>query len=240
MPDNPIPTKLDRYVRRLFERYDTNGDGVIDAAEQRQMQGNPRSIDYDADGQITREELAAFTADFGRHRRMRLTGSMVDEAVAELPPLYIPTAERDAMAAAQQASTQTNQQASGPLPPGAASGQTEEVTVALIDDGETAETETESDDEPEAKKATDESDEETKPDTSQKGAAQPSTKRFVTPPSRLAGLPDWFLTADKNGDGQLTTAEFAPNSDKTRLTQFSQYDRNKDGVLTPQEIAKQK
>ena len=221
LPKGPIPAKVGRYARRLFSRYDVNGDGLIDTTEQRQMQGTPNAIDYDADGNISFEELAAFTGDFGRHRRMRLTGSMVDEAVAELPPLYIPTAERDAMAAAQQAAQQPQQ--------------TQEIPVALIDD--TVESVMESTDEPEVSVEGEESEESEEP--SQPGTEQSGSKRFVTPESRLTGLPKWFLDKDSNGDGQLTVAEYAPDSQEAHLAQFAHYDRNNDGVLTAQECPKQ-
>ncbi len=219
MPEGPVPPKINRYARRLLKRYDTNGDGMIDATEQRQMQGDPTAADYDADGLISIDELAAYAADFGRHRRMRLTGTMVEEAVAELPSLYIPTAEREAMAAAQAAAQQAAQQAQ--VVPVAladeAGGPDAELTEGVSADEKTAETE-----------------------PAQPAANQVSSKRFVMPKSRLAGLPDWFLANDRNGDGQLTMAEYAPNSEKARLADFARQDRNKDGVLTAQECPKKK
>jgi EF hand domain-containing protein len=218
LPDVAIPAKVNRYVRRLFSRYDTNGDGVIDATERRQMQGDPTAIDYSANGEITLEELAAYTADFGRHRRMRLTGSMVEEAVADLPPLYVPTAEREARAAALAAAQQAAQQ--GQAVPVALVNETAEVDMVPADDSEAEE---------EGGKST----------PSQPTARQSSSKRFVTPKSRTAGLPEWFSGRDANGDGQLTVAEYTPSSDESRLTEFNRYDRNKDGVLTPQECPKQ-
>ncbi len=217
LPKGPVPAKVERYARRLFDRYDTNRDGVIDATERRQMQGNPTMIDYNADGEISREELAAYTANFGRHRRMRLTGTMVEEAVADLPPLYIPTAEREAMAAAQAAAQQTAQQAQA-------------VPVALVD-----ETGQPADDTVTGSPAVEEDDE---PEQPQPAANSTSSKRFVTPRSRQAGLPKWFLAQDDNGDGQITVAEYAPSSEETRLADFARFDRNKDGVLTAQECPK--
>ena len=227
LPTDPVSTKVRRYAERQFQRYDANGDGVIDEAEQRQMKGNPLSADYDADGSISEEELTAYTADFGRHRRMRLTGTMMDEAVAALPPLYIPTAERDAMAAAQAAMRQQAAQQR-------AVQQGQAVPVALV--GEPAKTNPEAAEEPEAGEETDAPGE-----TAEVTPAGPpsSSKRFVTPPARTAGVPDWFRGKDTDGDGQLTLAEYAPNSEKTLLDQFARYDRNNDGVLTASECPKQ-
>ncbi len=222
LPGGPIPTKVNRYARRLLNRYDTNGDRLIDATERRQMQGDPTAIDYSADDAITLDELAAYTANFGRHRRMRLTGSMVEEAVAELPSLYIPTAERDALAAAQAAAQQAAQQAQA-------------VPVALVDNT----TEPDGDVELPENEPVEKAGEAEEPEQSQPTTDQVRSKRFVTPKSRLAGLPGWFLAGDTNGDGQLTVAEYAPNSEKARLADFARYDRNNDGVLTDQECPKQ-
>jgi hypothetical protein len=56
---------------------------------------------------------------------------------------------------------------------------------------------------------------------------------FQVAPSRLAdGVPSWFLELDKNGDGQLTLSEFAPNPTGQSVREFRQYDRNNDGVIT--------
>ena len=226
-----MPVKIARYAKRLLQRYDASGDGKIDEAERRRMQGDPASLDFDADGAITLDELAAYTADYGRHRRMRLTGTMVDEAVAELPPLYIPTVQLDAMAAAQAA-----QQAAQPAET-ARAGQSDQADLTAeeetaLADGALAEEEPEAEAET-AKQAGDAD----QPAEAQEAASQ-AAKRFVTPKSRLAALPDWFRARDANGDGQLTVAEYTPNSEKARLAEFARYDANNDGVITAQECAK--
>ncbi len=230
LPEGPIPPKVGRYAQRIFDRYDANGDGTIDATERRDIYGDPATIDYNADGNISFDELAAYMADYGRHRRMRLTGSMVEEAVAELPPLYIPTAELDAMAAAQAAAQQAASQAAQ---------QAQAVPVSLAAEpanaDSTADLETEKADDG-AKEADDTSGSE----QAQSARSPTDSKRFVTPKSRLAGLPEWFLARDANGDGQLTVAEYAPNSEKSALADFARYDRNNDGVLTPEECPKKK
>ena len=226
LPNVPVPVKVARHARRLFDQYDTNGDGVIDATEQRQMQGEPTTVDYNADGEITLDELAAYTADYGRHRRMRLTGSMVEEAVAELPPLYIPTAQLDAMAAAQAAAQQAVQQAQAV--PVALIDETAEPVAETTEDSETGE-------DPNDPEKADVSD---SPEQVQAAPVQAGSKRFITPQSRSADLPEWFRALDANGDGQLTVAEYAPNSEKSRLAEFARYDRNNDGVLTAQECPK--
>jgi Ca2+-binding EF-hand superfamily protein len=59
--------------------------------------------------------------------------------------------------------------------------------------------------------------------------------KYFVPRSRLAGLPDWFLRADANGDGQVTLAEYAPKISQTSLAGFYRYDLNRDGVITAAE-----
>ncbi len=64
----------------------------------------------------------------------------------------------------------------------------------------------------------------------------PSPATFHIPKSRLpAGLPDWFLQRDRNGDGQVSLAEYAPSATPTEVEQFKRYDRNGDGLITVQE-----
>jgi len=59
---------------------------------------------------------------------------------------------------------------------------------------------------------------------------------FYVPRSRLpAGLPEWFLRRDTNGDGQVSLSEFAPNPTQADLGEFARYDKNGDGFITARE-----
>jgi hypothetical protein len=70
-------------------------------------------------------------------------------------------------------------------------------------------------------------------------AAPRRPKRFHLPPSRIPpGLPDWFLSRDADGDGQLTLSEYAAGGSPTAPLEFARYDLNGDGILTPQEYLK--
>lgn len=63
--------------------------------------------------------------------------------------------------------------------------------------------------------------------------------RFLTALDRLPkGLPSWFLTKDRDGDGQVTMAEFSGEWDSSRLAEFERYDLNDDGIITPAECLK--
>jgi hypothetical protein len=61
--------------------------------------------------------------------------------------------------------------------------------------------------------------------------------RFLMPQERLPdGLPEWYKSRDANADGQIRMSEFSTSqwSEKT-LTEYYQFDLNKDGVITPGE-----
>jgi hypothetical protein len=49
-------------------------------------------------------------------------------------------------------------------------------------------------------------------------------------------LPDWFRKGDRDGDGQLTLAEYAGVGSASADKEFARYDRNRDGLITPREL----
>jgi hypothetical protein len=64
----------------------------------------------------------------------------------------------------------------------------------------------------------------------------PRATTFHVPKSRVpAGLPDWFLRRDLDGDGQLSLAEYAPGATPADIEQFASHDRNGDGFITARE-----
>jgi Ca2+-binding EF-hand superfamily protein len=59
------------------------------------------------------------------------------------------------------------------------------------------------------------------------------------PKERLPeGLPDWFGQSDADGDGQVSMHEFAATWTDEKLAEFSKYDLNGDGFITPEEVLK--
>lgn len=50
-----------------------------------------------------------------------------------------------------------------------------------------------------------------------------------------AGIPQWFVERDADGDSQLTLAEYSPKLLKSEIDDFARYDVNRDGVLTAKE-----
>lgn len=61
-------------------------------------------------------------------------------------------------------------------------------------------------------------------------------KRFLTPAERLpAGLPDWFVRNDQDGDGQIMMHEFTSEWSEAKAAEFARYDLNGDGIIVPSE-----
>jgi hypothetical protein len=76
------------------------------------------------------------------------------------------------------------------------------------------------------------------------GAAKPGdenkskrrTYRFTPAAERLpTGLPSWFKSQDKNGDGQVSMSEYSRSWSRSTVSKFERYDLDGDGVVTAKE-----
>jgi Ca2+-binding EF-hand superfamily protein len=71
------------------------------------------------------------------------------------------------------------------------------------------------------------------------GSAGRKSYRFLSPTERLpGGLPDWFAQKDADGDGQVMMSEYTTVWTQSKVDEFSKYDLNADGIITPQECLK--
>lgn len=60
--------------------------------------------------------------------------------------------------------------------------------------------------------------------------------RFLSPHERLPdGVPEWFLEKDTDFDGQVKMAEFSSNWSESIVAEYTKYDKNFDGFITPAE-----
>lgn len=50
-----------------------------------------------------------------------------------------------------------------------------------------------------------------------------------------AGVPQWYVDRDTDGDGQLTLAEYSPKLLRSEIDDFGRLDLNRDGLLTVRE-----
>jgi Ca2+-binding EF-hand superfamily protein len=72
-----------------------------------------------------------------------------------------------------------------------------------------------------------------------RNSAASSGKHYLNPKERLPeGLPDWFTSADADGDGQVSMHEFASPLTDEKLAEFAKYDLNGDGYITAEEVLK--
>jgi len=62
------PAKVVRYATAMMQRYDQNGDGILQREEWETMPGTPQAIDVDGDGQIILSELIWYFVQYGRDK----------------------------------------------------------------------------------------------------------------------------------------------------------------------------
>ncbi len=169
-----------KYVDSLFEKYDENKNGTLEASEWKKISLLPAGADANNDGIITKEELARSSGggDSGSHT-----------ATASSP-------------SPAPASDQGQSRPRGG--PWSTSSSTTGSSSSKSSSGSSGSNE--------------------------------KSYRFLSPLERLPkGLPDWFARKDANGDGQVSMAEYSSVWDDAKAAEFAKYDRNNDGVITPEE-----
>ena len=218
----PIAPKVQRYAERLIRQYDTNGDGVLQTEEWAKIQGDPSLIDVNGDGVITVQDMARYVARYGVSHRIHL--AVPTQSGASLLAGMTPTA-------GGSLATDAVPYADGMVPLEAAYAAAEEMS----EDDPSREGEPGIYGlEPRSLLSRDAS-----PGTGKKlRPVSPWTQKFHVPLRTLpAGLPDWFRARDLDGDGQITLHEFAPEATRKDIEEFSRYDLDRDGVITPLEAA---
>jgi Ca2+-binding EF-hand superfamily protein len=71
---------------------------------------------------------------------------------------------------------------------------------------------------------------------SRSGSDERRSYRIATATERLPdGLPDWYARSDADGDGQVMMSEYAASWNQSVADDFSQFDLNNDGIITPME-----
>ena len=79
------------------------------------------------------------------------------------------------------------------------------------------------------------SDTETTVTNSEAGEKKRDQKFYISPKRLPAGLPEWFVEHDQDGDGQLTFSEYSPTGGAAELAEFERLDTNGDGLVTAKE-----
>ncbi|MCL2711601.1 MAG: EF-hand domain-containing protein [Planctomycetaceae bacterium] len=205
MAQLPVPpAKVTRYAMSVMERYDANGDGVLQRDEWEMMPGTPRAMDRDGDGQISLDELVWYFAYFGQGRTIHRTvlpdlrdPYRFDRANTQVfRPLLPPTVPTPPSTAVQD----EEEDAMEVLMKEHDQAVDEEVYLKLLDERLVS-----------------------------------ASRPYHVFPEHLKGVPAWFLILDKNGDGQISLAEFAPTPTLARLRLFRQLDKNGNSFIEPHE-----
>ena len=204
--EHAAPAKVMRYAAVTLQRYDSNGDGILQREEWEKMPGTPQAIDLDGDGQITQDELIWYLTHYGKTRTIYRTILLDLSEPYKFDPANLrflsPVVPRAAAPLAAEPDTSES----------TAEG-VESVMKAneqLIDD-----------------------------DIYQKMLEEykvPAARPYNVLPESLRGVPRWFIVLDKNGDGQISLAEFAPTHDPRDMLRFKQLDKNNDGFIEPDEV----
>jgi len=202
----PSPAKVSRYAATMIQRYDTNNDRILQREEWENMPGTPQAIDLDGDQQITLDELVWYLTRYGQGRTIHRT------VVVDLsePYRFDPANLRLFRPAWQRADAPS-------VSPAGAQKTTDDTMEEMIQANEQP-----IDDEIYQRLL----------EERQIPAARP----YHVLPENLRGVPAWFIMLDRNGDGQISLAEFAPMLAPAAVRRFEQLDKNSNGLIEPNEV----
>lgn len=205
----PVPiAKVSRYAATFIERFDTNGDGILQREEWENLPGTPRAIDIDGDGQISRDELVRYFIDYGQTRTIHRTIVIdrtepvrFDRDNLRFFRSVLPRAETPPVSRTETQEPQDEDNA---------------IEEMMKTNGEPIDS-----------------------DVYQRLLEErriPVSRPYHVSPEQLRGVPRWFVILDKNGDGQVSRAEFAPTLAPASMNYFTRLDKNGDGLLEPGEV----
>jgi Ca2+-binding EF-hand superfamily protein len=196
--------KVVRYATTIIKRYDTDGDGILQREEWEKMPGTPQAIDLDGDGQITKDELIWYMTQYGQSRTIHRT-------------MFVDLSEPYKFDSANMRIFVPVWPRAG-APPVAGTTTQESSNDAL-------------------EKMIDENDKPVDEDAYQKMLEErqiPASRPYHVLPESLRGVPKWFILLDKNGDGQISMAEFLERYPRA-VELFKRLDKNGDGYISPDE-----
>ncbi len=203
--------KYRRYAEGLMQKYDENKDGKLQKDEWSKMSESYHSADHNGDGIITLDELMEHL-EHPSGSSSKKDEARVDKKEEKKERKDEERAKRDEERRGGPSGSSGGPTGSSGGPPSSGSGESRDRGWGSFgkDRGGSKSAAT---------------------------IAAAKGKRFLTPTERLPeGLPDWFIRADADGDGQVTMAEYSPVYTDAKAAEFAKYDLNGDGVITPQEV----
>ncbi len=218
------PLTLRYYIRHLMNKYDRNGDGALQREEWENLIEGAQAIDLNGDWELTDQEILFFLTRFAKDRT-----------------IFKPNPDR---AAEQRVNFITDDKQTATLirPASAAPkrlNEQEAREARLRNDGEASLADLSDDDVrnmfTEGNPALESVNDDEMLDALLADMDESSVREYAAPPQELRGVPVWFLARDKNGDGQLTLLEFAPQLSQRLLALFGRYDADGDQLITAEE-----
>ena len=205
----PPPAKVLRYAGVMIQRYDKNGDGILQPEEWEKMPGTPRAIDLDGDQHITRDELTWYFAHYGYSRTIHRTIVIDRSEPYRFDPnnmsVFHPAVPRAAAPPAPQTDTQeSTDNTMEEMIKANESPIDDDIYRALLEEHRI-----------------------------------PAARPYHVLPEHLRGVPRWFVMLDKNGDGQISLAEFAPALAYSAVVLFKRFDKNDNGFIEPNEVRRE-
>jgi Ca2+-binding EF-hand superfamily protein len=215
----PSGLSAETYARGLIRKYDKNGDNMLQADEQRELNRTNAAADSDKDGVITADELIAVqSGNAPAPPPAPAAASKSDEEASDTPQTVGEEEERKPRGDRGDRGRDRDRDIEGggekPRDSKAAGGEGASGNRRVYT-GSTAN------------------------GKSNEAAGARRTYRFTPATERLpSGLSSSFTSRDRNGDGQITMSEFSRTWSKRTVADFRRHDLNGDGVITPKEATK--
>ena len=221
------PLALRYYTRYIMNKYDANGDGVLQRKEWENRLEGAQAIDLNGDWDLSDQEILFYMTRFAK-----------DRTIFNPNPIRANAPRANVLVDDQEQETLIRPASAAPK----RVSENDARWARLLNDGNENLSEM-SDEEfrnlfTDGNPALESVDDEELLDSLLSDMDDSAVREYAAPPQVLRGAPVWFLARDKNGDGQLTILEFAPNLSQRSLALFGRYDADGDEIITADEARK--